>query len=104
MRRAGRVDANQDEIVSALRKIGVSVQSLAAIGKGVPDLLCCFRGRLCLLELKDPSKPPSKRRLTPDQIEWHRAWHGAPVFVVETIDEAIAAIGGPAAALGQLHG
>jgi len=36
--RAAKVDANHSEIVSALRKCGISVQSTASIGKGFPDL------------------------------------------------------------------
>lgn len=43
MRRAARTDANQTAIVEALRKCGASVQSLAAVGKGVPDLLVGLR-------------------------------------------------------------
>ncbi|HJP47915.1 hypothetical protein [Acinetobacter venetianus] len=44
MRRAAKIDANQTEIVKALRKFGASVQSLASTGKGCPDLLVGFRG------------------------------------------------------------
>ena len=36
VRKAARVDANQDQVVSVLRGYGASVQSLAAVGKGVP--------------------------------------------------------------------
>lgn len=39
MRRAGRIDANQAEIVKALRAIGCSVQSLAGVGNGCADLV-----------------------------------------------------------------
>ena len=88
MRRASRVDANQDEIVQALRGIGCSVQLLHTVGKGCPDLLCGYRGRNVLLEVKDGSKPPSKRKLTPDEQEWHDDWRGS-VFVVKDIDDAI---------------
>ena len=55
MRRAAKVDANQAEIVQALRQIGAVVQSLAAVGNGCPDLLVGYRNRLFLLELKDGS-------------------------------------------------
>jgi hypothetical protein len=92
MRRAAKVDANQEQIVSALRASGAVVQSLAAIGKGVPDLLVSFRGNLFLLEVKDGNKPPSAQKLTPDQITWHQAW-GAPVEVVRNPEQALRAIG-----------
>ncbi len=93
MRRAARTDDNQAGIVSALRKCGATVQSLAAVGAGVPDLLVGFRGWTLLLEVKDGSKPPSARKLTPDQERWHGGWRGAPVRVVDSVDAALEAVG-----------
>ena len=87
-----RIDANQPEIVKALRAVGASVQSLAEVGRGVPDLLVGYRGKQHLLEVKDGSKPPSARRLTEDEQNWHDAWRGK-VWVVKTVDEALEAIG-----------
>ena len=94
MRRAAKIDSNQPEIVAALRAAGASVQPLHAVGEGVPDLLVGIRGKTCLLEVKDGAKPPSARRLTPAQIEWHAAWRGSPVAVVCTAEEALALIHG----------
>jgi len=91
MRRAARVDANQAAIVEALRAAGYSVQSLAAVGEGVPDLLVGACGVNVLLEVKDGSKPPSERKLTPDQERWHTAWRGR-VSVVKTPEEALLAV------------
>lgn len=93
MRHNARVDRNQEEIVKALRKVGATVQSLAAVGRGVPDILVGFRRNTYLLEIKDYQKPPSARELTPDQVDWHMAWIGGPCVVVTTIGEALAAIG-----------
>lgn len=89
-----RVDGNHGEIVAVLRDIGAKVQSLAAVGEGVPDLLVIYRGRPHLLEIKDGAKPPSARRLTPDQQRWHAASHarGYDVPIVTNADEAIYAI------------
>lgn len=92
MRRAAKVDANQEQIVSALRAAGAIVQSLAAIGKGCPDLLVSFRGNLFLLEVKDGNKRPSEQKLTKDQLTWHQAW-GALVEVVNSPEQALRAIG-----------
>jgi hypothetical protein len=85
------VDENQPEIVAALRKIGASVQPLHAVGSGCPDILVGWRGMNTILEIKDGAKPPSARKLTPDQVEWHANWRGQ-VAVVETVEEAIAAV------------
>lgn len=45
MRRAAKVDDNQGEIVAALQRAGCSVQSLAGVGRGFPDLAVGFQGR-----------------------------------------------------------
>lgn len=91
-RRAAKADQNQPEIVAALRRVGASVQHLHAVGSGCPDLLVCFRNVLFLMEVKDGNKPPSKRKLTPDQVTWHQAWTG-DVHVVKSVDEALAVLG-----------
>ena len=88
MRRAAKVDANQSEIVFALRSIGARVAPTHAVGQGFPDLVVSFRGRNVLFEVKDPSQPPSKRRLTPDQKIFHDEWDGE-LYVVETAEQAI---------------
>lgn len=87
--RACRIDANHTDIVLALRKAGANVQSLAGVGKGVPDLLVGIRGRLALFEVKDGTKSPSKRQLTSDQVEWHKEWAGYPVCLVDSVECAL---------------
>ena len=93
MRRAARVDQNQEQVVSALRAAGASVQSLAAVGKGVPDLLVGIRGRTILMEVKDGAKPASARCLTPDQQKWHGEWLGGTLCVVDGPEAALRALG-----------
>ena len=88
MRTAARVDANQSEIVEALRQIGATVQPLHQVGKGCPDLLVGFRGVNILLEVKDGNKPPSARKLTEAEYAWHVDWRGQ-VAIVNSIEEAI---------------
>ena len=88
MRRAAKIDANQTEIVKALRSVGASVQSLASTGKGCPDLLVGFRGVNWLLEIKDGQKVKSERKLTDDQVVWHQTWRGK-VYIVESVDQAL---------------
>lgn len=92
MRRAAKTDANQVAVVAALRAVGASVLSLAAVGKGCPDLVIAHRGRTWLAEVKDGSKPPSARRLTPDQVRFHREWR-APIAVVTSPSDALALLG-----------
>lgn len=93
MRRAAKVDANQEQVVSALRAVGATVQTLAAVGKGVPDLLVGYQGKTLLLEVKDGNKPPSERRLTEDQLKWHGAWRGGPLAIVDGPEAALRMLG-----------
>lgn len=92
MRRAAKVDANQAEIVAALRGAGASVQHLHTVGKGCPDILVGYRRQNILMEIKDGSLPPSRRGLTADELEWHDAWRGN-VCVVNSVRDALGVIG-----------
>jgi Holliday junction resolvase len=92
MRRAAKIDANQPEIVKALGAAGCSVWSLAAVGQGFPDLIVGRQGRNYLLEVKDGSLAPSKRKLTQDERDFHAAWRGH-VVTVNTVAEALDAVG-----------
>lgn len=92
MRRRPRLDDNHREIVLALIKAGASVQTVACIGSGCPDLLVGFRGRNYLLEIKDLDKPPSRRRLTGNERDWQAEWRGQAA-TVGTVGEALSAIG-----------
>lgn len=91
MRRAAKVDANQAEIVQALRKVGCSVLDTSAVGGGFPDLVVGCGGKTMLMEIKDGAKPPSARRLTSAQLELHAAWRGGPIAVVMDVESAIRA-------------
>lgn len=93
MRRAAKTDANQARIVDALRRAGASVQSLAAVGDGVPDLLVGYKGETILMEVKDGSKPLSQRKLTKDQESWHGSWSGGKPVVVNNEEEALNVLG-----------
>jgi Holliday junction resolvase len=88
MRKAAKTDRNQTEVVTALRQVGASVQSLAATGKGVPDLLVGYKGINYLMEVKDGNKVPSAQKLSIDQEHWHSVWQGT-VHIVKSIDEAL---------------
>lgn len=95
MRRAAKVDANHGDIVRALREAGCWVLDLSAVGKGCPDLLVhgpVYPWDFKMVEIKDGSKPPSARRLTPDQVEFHAGVRG-PVHVVNNEAEALAVMG-----------
>jgi hypothetical protein len=88
MKYARRADGNQAEIVAALRAVGCKVVPTHTIGQGFPDLVIDWHGRTALMEIKDPTQDPNKRKLTPAQKEFHAAWTG-PIYVVETPEFAV---------------
>ncbi len=85
MRLRARIDANQAEILDALRAVGAEARSVAALGSGMGDVLVAFRRRLFLLEVKT-----TRGQLTADQMTFHQRW---PVSIVRTVDDALDAIG-----------
>ena len=91
MRRRARTDANHGDVVAALRKAGHYVLDLSRLGSGCPDLLIARRGRLVLVEVKDGSKPPSKRQLTEDEQDVHHALArcGVQVAVITSVQDAM---------------
>jgi len=92
MRRAAAVDANQKDIVAALRMVGASVAPCHAVGQGFPDLVVGYQGTNHLIEVKDPSQPKHRHELTPAQVKFHAEWSG-PIHKVFTAKEALTVIG-----------
>lgn len=95
MRIACKVDANQAEIVKALREAGATVTDLSKCGRGVPDLLVGYKLHNILLELKVKGG-----QLTPQQKLWHGSWLG-DVHVVYSAEEAVRTIKEVAHAYGK---
>lgn len=83
-----KVDGNQHEIVDALFSAGCTVQTLAVVGGGCPDLLVAKTDMggftsMWLMEVKMPGEA-----LNEFQKKWHKTWAG-PVFVVTSAAEAV---------------
>ncbi len=89
--RAGRVDSNQPEIVQAFRDLGCSVAITSNVRDGFPDIVVGICGLNLLIEIKDGNKIPSKRKLTPDEQEWHDNWRGRAV-IVESLEDVVALV------------
>lgn len=91
-RRIGKVDLNQPRLVKQMRMIpGMVVRSTASVGDGFPDVVCGYRGRNYMFEIKNPDLKPSERKLTPDELEFFEKWTGQ-VDVVETIEDVVTII------------
>jgi hypothetical protein len=85
MRRAAKRDANEAEIITALRLHGVRVFQVS--DGGFPDLACLWRGVWHLLEVKgrSGSLTPAQKAMVAD-VEAA----GGKVHVVRTQEEALA--------------
>lgn len=83
MPHAHRVDANQSEIIDALRRCGVTVVDLSAVGHGVPDLLAADIAGTFLVEVKTATG-----RLRDAQRRFADSWPG-DLYVVRDVGEAI---------------
>ncbi len=88
MRRAARVDANQNEIVKELRLIGASVLITSQL-KNCFDILVGYHGVNYIMEIKDGNQPPSKQRLTEGEQKFKDSWRGGEYFVVNSLGQAV---------------
>ena len=84
-----RIDSNHKEIVAALREIGATVVSLAAMKHGCPDLLVGYAGETMLMEIKKDAKA----KFTPDQLDFMSKWKGGAISRVDSVEAAIRALG-----------
>lgn len=84
-----RTDRNHAEIINALRKIpNISVFSTHEVGKGFPDIVIGYKGVNYLIEIKDGNKPPSARKLTDAELQFHSNWKGQ-IKIVNNFDELL---------------
>lgn len=91
MRTAAKVDRNQSVIVQGLRDTGHTVWVTSMIGHGGPDIVYARNSVTILAEIKDGSLPASKRKLTPAEKAFHKAWKGV-IIVVNNLEDAIEAM------------
>ena len=81
MRRAARVDANQEQIVSVLRAAGATVWII-----GLPvDLLVGIKNHTFLVEIKTDSK----KRFTKLQTDFFENWSGGTLARIDNPEAAL---------------
>lgn len=73
--RAARVDSNQSEIVQLFRDLGWHVLIVSQL-KACCDLFVSKHGTTIAIEVKDGSKPPSERSLTPGEARFKSEFKG----------------------------
>ncbi len=82
-RYAARTDANQSEIVAALRGAHWTVELTHRLGSGYPDLHASKDGYAILVEVKMPGE-----KLTSDEEQFHRRWQG-PLIIAYSGQQAV---------------
>lgn len=82
-------DANHDEIVNILLKMGVPFYDLSASGYGVPDGIAWVKNSWQFVEIKNLKTAYGRRGLNPIQRKWITQWRGGGVYILKTVDDAI---------------
>lgn len=86
MIRAARKDANHKQIADYLLDHGASVGDLSQVKK-LCDIAVAFRGVTELVEIKNGALPPSGRKLTEGEQQFHDRWR-ATVHIVIDLEDA----------------
>lgn len=85
IRRAARIDANQNAVVNALRAAGAYVSII-----GLPvDLLVGYKGHTFLVEVKNGPR----KRLTVLQEDFFKNWSGSSLARIDGPEAALRMIG-----------
>ena len=87
---AKRADKNQPELVKAMRDVGAMVFVTHRIGKGFPDCVVLFRGKVYLVEIKTENGT-----LTEDEeMFMHECeHHGVKYWIVRNVDDCMKMLG-----------
>jgi hypothetical protein len=83
-------DANHREIVDAMRAVGTAIYDLSQMGHGVPDGIAWTAQQWRFFEIKNPKTSYGRRGLNVVQRKWLSQWKGGPVYVLTSLDEALA--------------
>ena len=78
---ANKRDANEPEIVEALKLHGASVIQMDKL-----DLIVGYKGKTHVMEIKNPN---TSWELKPSQKKLINSWVGSPIHIVTTKEQAI---------------
>lgn len=101
-----RMDANHKTIRAEFLRLGCTWMDTYQLGDGRPDGVAALGGVCICVEIKDPLNIPSKRKLTPDEQEWHLTWTGG-IRIVQTkedVAETVNVLKGWHKAIREAHG
>jgi hypothetical protein len=92
MRHAAKTDGPHASVRDGLRACGCQVWDCSKYGGGFPDLLVSHRGRLWLLEVKNPERSKGRRELRGQQADFY-AKFSEHTRIVMSLDDALAVLG-----------
>lgn len=94
MRRAAKIDDNHREIVKAFKKAGAAVLDIHTL-PNCCDIAIAYKNVTVMVEIKDGSKVPSARKLTPGELAFKEYWaaSGGKWALVETIGDVSGLVG-----------
>ncbi len=86
MRKYGRVDANQPQIIRDLRAAygPDCAVDLSMVGGGVPDQLLGIQGHTILCEIKTDTG-----KLTSYQSHFHKFWNGGSIITARCMEDVV---------------
>jgi hypothetical protein len=88
VRTRSRRDGNEKQLVALARKLGATWCSTASTPGELDGIIGCA-GIDVRVEIKDGSRPPSERALTPQEINTIESWAGRKPVVIESEDDLI---------------
>lgn len=87
MRTAARKDDNHNEVIKAFNSLGWSDLDISQL-KNCCDAFISKSGVTVAIEIKDGSKPPSQRKLTPGEVKFKNRWKGK-YEIIQSIDDVL---------------
>ena len=91
-RRIHRHDANHAQIIATMRGVGAFVVDTSSLG-GFMDAIVAFRGRWLVMEFKNRETSYGRAGLSRNQQALAAAAGDAPVYEVDSPDEALRILG-----------
>ncbi len=86
-----RVDNNQKVVVQAIKRIGADWLETSADPRCGCDGIVLYKGSAYVAEIKNGSLPPSRQKLTPNELKTQTrcSWRGVPYLILTSPEQAI---------------
>jgi len=88
---ARRTDSNHCQVIETLEACGWYCLDTSRAGFGAPDVIAARGGHVWFVEIKDGAKSPSKRSLTPRELDVRKALiaAGCQWVSLQSVEDAV---------------